>query len=182
MKPEVKMNCVTENELSLVSLVKMNCVIENESSLVSLDVLPKSKVPDIEEIVHDELEDLAIIYCFMSTETEGQKYHIIMIPNDTLDAIGYTEDQIKKQAVANTINKQPMHVSSIGSFIASMYKLDPQGFRCMSLPYLITSLEQKCLCIRSSLNTPRQLLAVATIFFRHLSMSLFFSLMTAHRP
>ena len=48
MKPEVKMNCVTENELSLVSLVKMNCVIENESSLVSLVVLPKSKVPDIE--------------------------------------------------------------------------------------------------------------------------------------
>lgn len=127
MKPEVKMNCVTENELSLVSLVKMNCVIENESSLVSLVVLPKSKVPDIEEIVHDELEDLAVIYCFMSTETEGQKHHIIMIPNDTLDAIGYTEDQIKKQAVANTINKQPMHVSSIGSFIASMYKLDPQG-------------------------------------------------------
>ena len=108
MKPEVKMNCVTENELSLVSLVKMNCVIENESSLVNLVVLPKSKVPDIEEIVHDELEDLAIIYCFMSTETEGQKHHIIMIPNDTLDAIGYTEDQIKKQAVANTINKQPM--------------------------------------------------------------------------
>lgn len=66
MKPEVKMNCVTENELSLVSLVKMNCVIENESSLVSLVVLPKSKVPDIEEIVHDELEDLAVIYCFSS--------------------------------------------------------------------------------------------------------------------
>lgn len=47
MKPEVKMNCVTENELSLVSLVKMNCVIENELSLVSLVVLPKSKVPDM---------------------------------------------------------------------------------------------------------------------------------------
>lgn len=43
MKPEVKMNCVTENELSLVSLVKMNCVIENESSLVSLVVLPKKQ-------------------------------------------------------------------------------------------------------------------------------------------
>lgn len=43
MKPEVKMNCVTENELSLVSLVKMNCVIENESSLVSLVVLPKAR-------------------------------------------------------------------------------------------------------------------------------------------
>lgn len=43
MKPEVKMNCVTENELSLVSLVKMNCVIENELSLVSLVVLPKKQ-------------------------------------------------------------------------------------------------------------------------------------------
>lgn len=107
--------------------VKMNCVTENESSLVSLVVLPKSKVPDIEEIVHDELEDLAVIYCFMRTETEGQKHHIIMIPNDTLDAIGYTEDQIKKQAVTNAINKQPMQVSSIGSFVSRVYKLDPQG-------------------------------------------------------
>lgn len=112
MKPEVKVNCVTENELSLV-------------------VLPKSKVPDIEGVIHDELEDLAVIYCFMITETEEPKHHIIMIPNDTLDAIGYTEDQmknqIKRQAVTNAVNKQPMQVSSIGSFISRVCKLDPQG-------------------------------------------------------
>ena len=92
MKPEIKMNRVTETELSLV-------------------VLPKSKVPDIEGVVHDELEDLAIIYCFMKAETGEPKHHIIMIPNDTLNAIGYPEDQIKNQAVANAINKQPIQVS-----------------------------------------------------------------------
>jgi hypothetical protein len=111
MKPEVKVNCITENELSLV-------------------VLPKSKVPGIEGFIHDELEDLAVIYCFKKTETGGPKHHIIMIPNDTLDAIGYTENymknQIKRQAVANSINKQPMQVSSIGSFISRVYDLDPQ--------------------------------------------------------
>lgn len=106
MKPEIKMNRVTETELSLV-------------------VLPKSKVPDIEGVIHDELEDLAIIYCFMKAETGEPKHHIIMIPNDTLNAIGYPEDQIKNQAVANAINKQPIQVSSINSFFSSMYKLDP---------------------------------------------------------
>lgn len=113
-----------------ISQNKVNHVTENELSLV---VLPKSKVPEIEGVIHDELEDLAVIYCFMITEAEEPKHHIIMISNDILDAIGYTEDQIKRQAVTNAINKQPMQVSSIGSFISRVYKLsrvynlDPQG-------------------------------------------------------
>ncbi len=113
-----------------ISQNKVNCVTENELSLV---VLPKSKVPEIEGVIHNELEDLAVIYCFMITEAEEPKHHIIMISNDILDAIGYTEDQIKRQAVTNAINKQPMQVSSIGSFISHVYKLsrvynlDPQG-------------------------------------------------------
>lgn len=115
MKPEIKMNRVTETELSLV-------------------VLPKSKVPDIEWVLHDELEDLAVIYCFMKTETGEPKHHIIMIPNDTLNAIGYPEDQIKNQAVANAINKQPIQVSSINSFFSSMYKLDPIPMYVATVP------------------------------------------------
>ena len=113
-----------------ISQNKVNHVTENELSLV---VLPKSKVPEIEGVIHNELEDLAVIYCFMITEAEEPKHHIIMISNDILDAIGYTEDQIKRQAVTNAINKQPMQVSSIGSFISHVYKLsrvynlDPQG-------------------------------------------------------
>lgn len=113
-----------------ISQNKVNHVTENELSLV---VLPKSKVPEIEGVIHDELEDLAVIYCFMITETEEPKHHIIMILNDILGTIGYTEDQIKRQAVTNAINKQPMQVSSIGSFISRVYKLsrvynlDPQG-------------------------------------------------------
>ena len=113
-----------------ISQNKVNCVTENELSLV---VLPKSKVPEIEGVIHNELEDLAVIYCFMITDAEEPKHHIIMISNDILDAIGYTEDQIKRQAVTNAINKQPMQVSSIGSFISHVYKLsrvynlDPQG-------------------------------------------------------
>jgi hypothetical protein len=115
MKPEIKMNRVTETELSLV-------------------VLPKSKVPDIELVLHDELEDLAVIYCFMKAETGEPKHHIIMIPNDTLNAIGYPEDQIKNQAVANAINKQPIQVSSINSFFSSMYKLDPIPMYVTTVP------------------------------------------------
>ena len=115
MKPEIKMNRVTETELSLV-------------------VLPKSKVPDIEWVLHDELEDLAVIYCFMKAETGEPKHHIIMIPNDTLNAIGYPEDQIKNQAVANAINKQPIQVSSINSFFSSMYKLDPIPMYVATVP------------------------------------------------
>lgn len=113
-----------------ISQNKVNRVTENELSLV---VLPKSKVPDIDGVIHDDLEDLTVIYCFMITEAEEPKHHIIMISNDILDAIGYTEDQIKRQAVTNAINKQPMQVSSIGSFISRVYKLsrvynlDPQG-------------------------------------------------------
>lgn len=113
-----------------ISQNKVNHVTENELSLV---VLPKSKVPEIEGVIHDELEDLAVIYCFMITEAEEPKHHIIMISNDILGTIGYTEDQIKRQAVTNAINKQPMQVSSIGSFISRVYKLsrvynlDPQG-------------------------------------------------------
>lgn len=113
-----------------ISQNKVNHVTENELSLV---VLPKSKVPDIDGVIHDDLEDLTVIYCFMITEAEEPKHHIIMISNDILDAIGYTEDQIKRQAVTNAINKQPMQVSSIGSFISRVYKLsrvynlDPQG-------------------------------------------------------
>lgn len=115
MKPEIKMNRVTETELSLV-------------------VLPKSKVPDIEWVLHDELEDLAVIYCFMKAETGEPKHHIIMIPNDTLNAIGCPEDQIKNQAVANAINKQPIQVSSINSFFSSMYKLDPIPMYVATVP------------------------------------------------
>ena len=115
MKPEIKMNRVTETDLSLV-------------------VLPKSKVPDIEWVLHDELEDLAVIYCFMKAETGEPKHHIIMIPNDTLNAIGYPEDQIKNQAVANAINKQPIQVSSINSFFSSMYKLDPIPMYVATVP------------------------------------------------
>lgn len=160
MKPEIKMNRVTETELSLV-------------------VLPKSKVPDIEGVVHDELEDLAIIYCFMKAETGEPKHHIIMIPNDTLNAIGYPEDQIKNQAVANAINKQPIQVSSINSFFSSMYKLDPIPMYVATVPDF--RFGAKVLAYPGFLNTQQQLLAVATISFRHLSMSLLFSLMTAHR-
>lgn len=101
-------------------------LVKNEYELIKneLDVvlLPKSKILNIDSVIHDELEDLAVVYCFI--KNKGQKQVIEMIQKDVLAVLCVDECQLKKDAIGNAINKHKMLVSSIGCIISEIYNLD----------------------------------------------------------
>lgn len=101
-------------------------LVKNEYELIKneLDVvlLPKRKIPNIDSVIHDELEDLAVVYCFI--ENKGQKQVIEMLQKDVLTLLCVDECQVKKDAIENAINKHKMLVSSIGCIISEIYNLD----------------------------------------------------------
>lgn len=89
-------------------------IIKNELDLV---LIPKSKITNIDSIIHDEMEDLAIVYCFI--EEKGLRPVIKMLQKDVLDVLCVSEDQLKKDAVRNSVGKHKMQICSIGFAVAA---------------------------------------------------------------
>lgn len=89
-------------------------IIKSELDFV---LIPKNKVTNIESIIHDEMEDLAIVYCFI--EEKGLRPVIKMLQKGVLDVLCVSEDQLKKDAIMNSIGKHNMQICSIGCAVAA---------------------------------------------------------------